>query len=131
MKLIDKLVLIHIVDRKVLFVRSYNEEFFYTAGGKREQGETDEQALVREIRQELDVELDPSSMKFLETFFDPVHDKPELTLKLTCYSAKITGDPHPSSEIEEMAWIDTSTTIKITPTGKKVLQFLKDKGLID
>lgn len=48
-KMIDKLALITLKDGKVAMVRSHNKTLFYAPGGKREAGETDEQALCREI----------------------------------------------------------------------------------
>ncbi len=52
---IDKLALITLKDDKVALVRSHNKTLFYMPGGKREAGETDEQALCREIDEELTV----------------------------------------------------------------------------
>ena len=45
-KVIDKLAWIFIEDGKLLMVRSKGKELFYLPGGKREAGESDEQALV-------------------------------------------------------------------------------------
>ncbi|MFA0122432.1 NUDIX hydrolase, partial [Vibrio sp. 10N.261.48.A2] len=43
-KVIDKLAWIFIKDGKLLMVRSKGKELFYLPGGKREAGESDEQA---------------------------------------------------------------------------------------
>lgn len=61
---IDKLALITLKDDKVALVRSHNKTLFYMPGGKREAGETDEQALCREIDEELTVALLPNSIAF-------------------------------------------------------------------
>ncbi len=131
MKLIDKLALIHIYNRKVLFVRSKGKDIFYTVGGKRNPGETDEQALTRECKEEIGVDIIQGSPKYLVTFNDKVHGNKEMDIKLTCYSADFIGSPKPCSEIEEMAWFNTSNTDKTTDTGASVLKWLKERNLID
>ena len=51
-KVIDKLVWVLIKDGKLLAVRSKGKELFYLPGGKREIGESDVDALAREIQEE-------------------------------------------------------------------------------
>ncbi len=132
MKIIDKLSLLYVKDRKVLFVRSRGKDTFYTVGGKREVGETDEQALIREIKEEINVDLIPSTIKYLHTVEDQAHGKEDETLvKLTCYTANFDGVITPASEIEELAWLDSKTTAKTTPTGKIVIDWLNKNNLID
>lgn len=56
MRIIDKLAWIAIDNKMVLSTRSFGKDKFYIPGGKREAGESDEQALLREIKEELNVE---------------------------------------------------------------------------
>lgn len=53
-------------------------------GGKVEAGETKEQALIRECREELDVLVRPG-----DVFMDVVHEYPDLTVHLTLFHATI------------------------------------------
>ena len=55
MKIIDKLAWIELKDKSILSTKSYGKDKYYIPGGKREIGETDEQALIREINEELSV----------------------------------------------------------------------------
>ncbi|WP_230406062.1 NUDIX hydrolase, partial [Plesiomonas shigelloides] len=84
--IIDKLAWILIRDGKLLTVRSKGKSLFYLPGGKREAGESDEQALLREIKEELDVDLIPETIKYIGTFEAQADGKSEgVTVKLTCY----------------------------------------------
>jgi 8-oxo-dGTP pyrophosphatase MutT (NUDIX family) len=58
---IDKLAWIHIVDRKILSTRTRGRDTYYIPGGKREGQETDHQALIREIKEELTIDLIPDA----------------------------------------------------------------------
>lgn len=85
---IDKLAWIYVKDGKILSTRSAGKDMWYIPGGKREGNETDEQALVREIREELSVDLTPETMRHYGTFEAQAHGKPEGTIvRMTCYTA--------------------------------------------
>ena len=69
-------------------------------GGKVEPGETGEQALVRECREELAVEISVG-----ETFMDVTHTYPDLTVHLTLFGATIAkGEPR-MLEHADIKWI--------------------------
>ncbi|MDX1315441.1 MAG: NUDIX domain-containing protein, partial [Eudoraea sp.] len=91
--IIDKLAWIRISDNKMLCVRSKGKELFYIPGGKRESGETDEQTLLREIREELNVSLQPESLIFIKVFEAPA-DKhfPGAIVRMRCYAGEYTGE---------------------------------------
>ena len=48
-------------------------------GGKVEPGETKEQALIRECREELDVDIETGPV-----YMELVHEYPDLTVTMTC-----------------------------------------------
>jgi 8-oxo-dGTP pyrophosphatase MutT (NUDIX family) len=132
MSIIDKLAWLHIHNRRALFVRSKGKDLFFNAGGKREEGETDVEALVREIREELGVELDHSTARYVETFEGPVAGKPEGTIvQVKCYSASYAGEMSPQSEIEEIGWLSSADKDRTTFTGRLILDWLAERDLID
>src|SRR5579872_5295095 len=99
---IDKLAFIEIRDRRVLETCSFGKDKWYIPGGKRESGETDEQALIREMKEELLVDLMPETIKHFGTYEAQAHGKPEGTMvRMTCYTAQYKGELSPSAEVEK------------------------------
>ena len=129
---IDKLAWVCIQNKKVLYVRSKGKDTFYNPGGKREQGESDVQALIREIKEEVNVDLVPQTIKYLETFKAQAHGKPEgVFVEIKCYSGDCEGVLKPSAEIEELTWFSSVDMQRTSPTGKLVLTWLREQNLID
>lgn len=130
-KEIDKLAWLYIKDKKVLCARSRGKETYYIPGGKRDPGENDHEALIREIKEELSVELELNSVEYYGTFKAQADGKPAGTMvKITCYEANFTGELSVDSEIEEMAWLDSSDLDKCSVVVKHLFNDLKDKQLI-
>ena len=129
---IDKLAFIFVNDRKVLSTLSKGKNAFYIPGGKREVGESDEQALIREVKEELSVDLIPKSIKHYGTFKAQAHGKQEgVIVKMTCYTADFTGKLAPAAEIERIVWLTSKDIPESAPVDKLILTDLKKKNLID
>ena len=69
-------------------------------GGKVEKGETDAGALIRECREELDIEL-----KVNDLFLDLVHEYPDITVHLSLYNAEIAHGEPKMLEHNDIKWI--------------------------
>ena len=69
-------------------------------GGKVEAGETGEQALIRECREEIDVELSVG-----DVFMEVLHEYPDLTVHLTLYNASIAKGTPRKLEHNDIRWI--------------------------
>ena len=69
-------------------------------GGKVEPGETKEQALIRECKEELNVVLSVG-----EVFMDVVHEYPDLTVHLTLFNATISEGEPQKIEHNDIQWI--------------------------
>ena len=132
MRLIDKLAWILIHNKTILSTRSHGKDKYYIPGGKREQGESDIQALCREIKEELSVNLNIDTIEFLGEFQAQAHGHPAGTIvKMTCYTATYTGDLLPDSEIEELVWPNHADKDKIAEVDKLIFDYLKERSLID
>ena len=87
MKIIDKLAYLHFQNGKILSTRSRGKSVYYIPGGKRESGESDHAALIREIKEELSVDLIQNTLKYIETFQAQAHGHAAgILVKMTCYS---------------------------------------------
>lgn len=69
-------------------------------GGKVEPGETKQQALIRECREELDIILSVG-----EEFLEVVHSYPDITIRLTVFHASIAQGTPKLLEHKDMRWI--------------------------
>ena len=131
MKLIDKPAWIEIENNSILLTKSYGKDKYYIPGGKREIGETDEQALIREIYEELSVTVDKSTLTFIGIFEAQAHGQPEgVFVKMTCYSGDYSGELKASSEIEEIEWFDYSDRDKVVEVDKLIFDHLKQNKLL-
>ena len=72
-------------------------------GGKVELGETKEQALIRECREELAVTLSVG-----DVFMGVVHEYPDLTVHLTLFNATIAEGVPQKLEHNDIKWITPS-----------------------
>lgn len=69
-------------------------------GGKVEAGETREEALVRECREELGVRLSVGAL-----FMDVTHEYPDITVHLSLFSATIAEGVPQKLEHNDIRWI--------------------------
>ena len=129
---IDKLAFIEINNEKLLVTLSKGKDVWYIPGGKREIGETDLQALKREIKEELAVELIANTVVFYGVFEAQAHGKSEGTLvRMTCYTGSYNGTLSPAAEIEKMDYFSYSKKGLCSPVDNLIFDDLKIKKIID
>ncbi|WP_040794970.1 NUDIX hydrolase [Nocardia higoensis] len=125
--------LAHVRDRRLLQTRSTGKEVFYMAGGKIDEGETPDQALHREVREELGVAvLDHRQLGIFEA--EAFGHAPGVLLHMTCFTGELSGDPRPSGEIAELRYFtvgEYASMRHVAPGSLLVFQRLYDLGLID
>lgn len=127
--IIDKIAWLHLPEGRALLARSRGQDRFYFPGGKPEPGETDEQALLREIEEELTVRLRPETLRFLGAFEAPAHGQPAGTLlRMRCYAAEYEGTLHPAAEIEEMAWLTYQDRPRVSAMAQQLFDWLRQDG---
>jgi 8-oxo-dGTP diphosphatase len=90
-------------DREVLATRSKGKTFYIQPGGKLEDNETETQAVVRELREEMGIEVDEASLEKIGDYYADAAGQTGKRLKLAAYLVKdFTGEPSPHSEVEEI-----------------------------
>lgn len=134
MKIIKKVALAVFRDKKILQVRTASEGIvFYTLGGKIEKGESDIECLKREVKEEINCEINDDSLIFLNEFEDVAHGKKDTLLNVRVYEGKLLGDPKPSSEVVEIGWFDSKSNKENLSTiaQRTIFPWLKKHGYID
>ena len=89
------------------------------AGGKVEQGENKEQALIRECKEELNVLLSVG-----DVFMDVVHEYPDITVHLTLFNATISEGKPRKLEHNDIRWIAPSEipNYNFCPADEEILK---------
>jgi 8-oxo-dGTP diphosphatase len=122
-------------DKKLLFTRAKGMAIFIDPGGQIEPGETPEGALVRELKEELDIDVVESDLEFFGEYSAEAANHPGQTVHMKAFVVKkYTGEVKASSEIEELCWLTSSNPehIKVGSIfGGTVLPALKQQGLVD
>ena len=92
-------------------------------GGKVEPGETKEQALIRECREELAV-----TVAVQDVFMEVDHVYPDLTVHLTLFNASITEGIPQKIEHNDLRWITVEEIDQypFCPADEEILRRLKE-----
>ncbi len=92
-------------------------------GGKVEPGETKEEALIRECREELGVTLSVG-----DVFMTVEHRYPDITVRLTLFNAKIAAGVPRKLEHNDIRWIkkEEIPLYEFCPADVEILQKLRE-----
>ena len=87
-------------------------------GGKVESGETKEQALIRECKEELNILLSVG-----DVFMDVVHEYPDIIVHLTLFNATITEGEPQKLEHNDIQWIASNEipNYEFCPADEEIL----------
>jgi 8-oxo-dGTP pyrophosphatase MutT (NUDIX family) len=125
---------VFIKDRQLLVTRAKGKDVFVAPGGKLEGNETAIQAIVREMMEEVQIDVDASTLEGLGTFRAQAAGNESKVVEMEVFIIRdAIGEPIPSSEIEEIAWVNSRT--EGIPLGSifehDVMPLLKQRDLID
>ena len=99
------------------------QDWWEFPGGKMETGETPEEALKREIREELSAEISVG-----ELLTSVEYDYPAFHLTMHCFLCTLVGDALYLNEHEAARWLspDELDSVKWLPADEIVIEKLKD-----
>ena len=123
--LLDTVAWVRTVDGRILCARPRGKDVFYIPGGKREPGESDRQTLLREIAEELTVELLPATVAPVGVY-EAVDGT--VVVRMSCYRADYRGTLAASSEIAELAWFGYRDRPRVPPVDQLLFDDLLAQG---
>jgi len=103
--LLEKIAWIHLKDGRILSTLSKGKNTFYIPGGKREGNESNHETLVREIKEELNVDVVLDTVRYLGVYEAQSDGAAQgVIVRMTSYMADYTGELKASSEIDRFEW---------------------------
>lgn len=129
--IIGKVGWIHVVDRRLLCVRTGGRGLFYIPGGKREPGEDDLAAIVREIAEELGVGLIATTLRHAGHFSAPADGTDDKIVAIEAYTADYIGTLSTGFEIAEQRFLASTDADQASAALREILKHLKARNVID
>ncbi len=126
MKTIHVVAAIIVKGNKIMIAKRNYGEFnglYEFPGGKVEPGETKEEALKREIREELEVDI------AIDRFFmKATYDYPTFHLDMDCYLCHLLDENIVLNDHSEMKWIDhNDESIEWLPADLQIIEKIKNE----
>ena len=130
MRLIHKTGAVVIKDNKLLCVRKVGKDKWTFLGGKMESGETEEECLLREIKEEFD--CGAKIIKKIGDFEDEAMFDPGSIVKVSNFLVELEGDYKLiDPELEEYKFIGKEHDEKLGSIIEALFPILKKEGLIN
>lgn len=121
-------------NNQLLLAYSNNKNAWYLPGGKVDKGEIPKEALIREIREELNIDLQPDKIESYKHISAPAYgESPELIMEQDTFRYDLTEKIQPSHEIAAVKFFDLEMYKQEpaqVPGVLKVFALLKEDDII-
>jgi 8-oxo-dGTP pyrophosphatase MutT (NUDIX family) len=129
---LHKAGLLHLKDGRVLLCRKkHTTALLILPGGTLEPGETEEECLRRECREELG-EVEVSNIHYVGEYESPAAGQAGKTVKILLYAGDLEGAPAAHSEIKDLVWFGPRDDAELLAPSLRNVIFpdLRRRGLI-
>jgi 8-oxo-dGTP diphosphatase len=124
-----------IQNRKVLATRSIGKHIFIQPGGKLESGETEQQAVIRELNEEMGIKVSIDELEKIGDYYADAAGQVGKKLKVAAFLVKnFEGIPKPQSEVEEIRAFSSQVpedVVLASILAHDIIPELKMRNLID
>jgi len=102
--------LVVVKNKKVLLAFSKNKQAFYLPGGKIDEGETPGAALIREVKEELDIDIPQNDLRYYMHITAPAYGEDHgIIMEQECYLYDLPNEPASNGEIEKLEYFDAQS----------------------
>ena len=109
---------------RAVVVRKRGTTGFMQPGGKIERGESALATLVRELREELGIEVDVEETEFLGSFEAPALNEPGQTVRAEVFALTTDAPLAPGNEIDELYWLESPSDVNSVELAPLTLEVL-------
>lgn len=107
-------------------------DLYIMPGGQMEE-QSAEECLKNEVKEELNCEVDLSSLKYIGEYSDAADGETDRDLVMEVYQGRLIGEPSASSEIKHIHWIgkeDANNPHVSSIIRNKIIPSLVEKGIL-
>ncbi|WP_395639995.1 NUDIX domain-containing protein [Pseudolysinimonas sp.] len=97
---------------RAVVVRKRGTTGYMQPGGKIERGESALSALIRELREELGLEVDVDATEFLGSYEAAALNEPGRTVRAEVFALVTDSELHPAAEIDALHWLESPTDVE-------------------